>query len=91
MTSGSARAAAAFIRKGQLGRPTLSQRRAAVLSAKVRVSQDVNSRVTEKKSVSVAYSARCESLNSKFKSSRFLWEGFTAAGAAESSRQHAPF
>lgn len=49
MTSGSARAAAAFIRKGQLGRPTLSQRRAAVLSAKVRVSQDVNSRVTEKK------------------------------------------
>lgn len=48
MTSGSARASSAFIRKGQFGRSTLSQRRAAVLSAKVRVSQYVNSRVTEK-------------------------------------------
>lgn len=49
MTSGSARASSAFIRKGQFGRPTLSQRRAAVVPAKVRVSQYVNSRVTEKK------------------------------------------
>lgn len=48
MTSGWARASSEFIRKGQFGRPTLSQRRAAVLSAKVGVSQYVNSRVTDK-------------------------------------------
>lgn len=84
MTSGWARASSAFIRKGQFGRPTLSQRRAAVLSAKVGVSQYVNSRDTEKKSVSVMYSAFCESLNSKFKRNRFLWKGIIVAGAAES-------